>query len=54
MPVMHARDITKAGARGSPEGNLHDVVHLGESRRLLPAGKALCVSHLPKQPMAGD
>src|SRR5450631_1822919 len=31
------------------EINVHDVVHLEESRRLLPAGKAVYVSHLPKQ-----
>src|SRR5580698_11473548 len=81
MPAMCARDITKAGARGSPERrmsfaashtaaspvadraaiiaqlardasieiNVHDVGHLDESRRLLPPGKALFISHLPKQ-----
>jgi len=33
----------------SVEINVHDLVHLEESRRLLPAGKALYVSYLPKQ-----
>src|ERR1700723_1664500 len=83
MPVMYARDITRAGAHGSPdrlsimalaasntavsqvvdraatiaqlaheasiEISVHEIGHLEESRRLLPAGKALYVSHLPKQ-----
>jgi methylenetetrahydrofolate reductase (NADPH) len=48
-----AGDLTAAIAGlardASIEITVHDVVHLQESRRLLPAGKALYVSHLPKQ-----
>src|SRR6266851_2535428 len=41
--------IAELAREASIEINVHDVVHLEESRRLLPAGKALYVSHLPKQ-----
>jgi len=41
--------IAQLAREASIEINVHDVVHLGESRQLLPAGKALYVSHLPKQ-----
>jgi methylenetetrahydrofolate reductase (NADPH) len=41
--------IAQLAREASIEINVHDVVHLEESRRLLPAGKALYVSHLPKQ-----
>jgi methylenetetrahydrofolate reductase (NADPH) len=41
--------IAQLAREASVEINVHDVVHLEEIRRLLPAGKALYVSHLPKQ-----
>src|SRR5258708_27267295 len=41
--------IATLAREASIEMNVHDVVNLEESRRLLPAGKALYVSHLPKQ-----
>ena len=44
--------IAQLARDASIEINVHDVVHLEESRRLLPAGKAMYVSHLPKQPWA--
>jgi methylenetetrahydrofolate reductase (NADPH) len=44
-----AASIAQLACEGSIEINVHDVGHLEESRRLLPAGKAVYVSHLPKQ-----
>jgi methylenetetrahydrofolate reductase (NADPH) len=41
--------IAQLAREASIEITVHDVVHLQESRQLLPAGKALYVSHLPKQ-----
>jgi methylenetetrahydrofolate reductase (NADPH) len=41
--------IARLAREASIEINVHDVVHLEQTRRLLPAGKALYVSHLPKQ-----
>jgi methylenetetrahydrofolate reductase (NADPH) len=41
--------IAQLACEASIEINVHDVGHLEESRRLLPAGKAVYVSHLPKQ-----
>jgi methylenetetrahydrofolate reductase (NADPH) len=41
--------IALLAREASIEINVHDVGHLQESRRLLPAGKAVYVSHLPKQ-----
>jgi methylenetetrahydrofolate reductase (NADPH) len=41
--------IVRLARDASIEINVHDVGHLDESRRLLPAGKAIYVSHLPKQ-----
>jgi methylenetetrahydrofolate reductase (NADPH) len=41
--------IAQLAREASIEINVHDVVHLEESRRLFPAGKALYVSHLPRQ-----
>ena len=49
-PVNDRMDVIALLAReASIEINVHDVAHLEECRRLLPAGKALYVSHLPKQ-----
>src|SRR5882672_940369 len=44
-----AASIAQLACDASIEINVHDVGHLEESRRLLPAGKAVYVSHLPKQ-----
>jgi methylenetetrahydrofolate reductase (NADPH) len=44
-----AANIAQLACEASIEINVHDVGHLEESRRLLPAGKAVYVSHLPKQ-----
>ena len=44
-----ASTIVQLAQEASIEINVHDVGHLEESRRLLPAGKAVYVSHLPKQ-----
>lgn len=44
-----AATITHLAREASIEINVHDVGHLEECRRLLPAGKAVYVSHLPKQ-----
>jgi methylenetetrahydrofolate reductase (NADPH) len=44
-----AASIAQLAREASIEINVHDVGHLEESRRLLPAGKAVYVSHLPKQ-----
>ena len=44
-----AAGIAQLACEASIEINVHDVGHLEESRRLLPAGKAVYVSHLPKQ-----
>ena len=44
-----AASIAQLAREASIEINVHDVGHLEESRRLLPAGKAMYVSHLPKQ-----
>jgi methylenetetrahydrofolate reductase (NADPH) len=44
-----AASIAQLACEASIEINVHDVGHLEESRRLLPAGKAVYVSHLPKQ-----
>jgi methylenetetrahydrofolate reductase (NADPH) len=44
-----AATITQLAREASIEINVHDVVHLEEARRLFPGGKALYVSHLPKQ-----
>src|ERR1700722_20777319 len=41
--------IAQLAREASIEINVHDVGHLDESRRLLPPGKAMYVSHLPKQ-----
>ena len=44
-----AATIARLAREASVEINVHDVVHLEKSRRLLPAGKSLYVSYLPKQ-----
>jgi methylenetetrahydrofolate reductase (NADPH) len=44
-----AAGIAQLACEASIEITVHDVGHLEESRRLLPAGKAVYVSHLPKQ-----
>jgi methylenetetrahydrofolate reductase (NADPH) len=44
-----AATIAQLAREASIEINVHDVVHLEEPRRLFSAGKALYVSHLPKQ-----
>src|ERR1700722_4997267 len=44
-----AATIAQLAHEASIEINVHDIGHLEESRRLLPAGKAVYVSHLPKQ-----
>jgi methylenetetrahydrofolate reductase (NADPH) len=44
-----AATIAQLACDASIEINVHDVGHLEKSRRLLPAGKAVYVSHLPKQ-----
>ena len=44
-----AATIAQLAREASIEINVHDVGHLEECRRLLPAGKAVFVSHLPKQ-----
>ena len=44
-----AAGIAQLACEASIEINVHDVGHLEESRRLLPAGKAVYVSHLPRQ-----
>jgi methylenetetrahydrofolate reductase (NADPH) len=41
--------IAQLAREASIEINVHDVGHLEESRRLLAPGKAIYVSHLPKQ-----
>jgi methylenetetrahydrofolate reductase (NADPH) len=41
--------IAQLAHEASVEINVHDVGHLQESRRLLPEGKAVYISHLPKQ-----
>jgi methylenetetrahydrofolate reductase (NADPH) len=41
--------IAQLARQASVEITVHDIVHLNESRGLLPAGKTLFVSHLPKQ-----
>jgi methylenetetrahydrofolate reductase (NADPH) len=41
--------IAQLAREASIEITVHDVAHLEESRRLLPAGKTLYVSYLPKQ-----
>jgi methylenetetrahydrofolate reductase (NADPH) len=41
--------IAQLAREASIEITLHDMVHLAESRSVLPAGKTLFVSHLPKQ-----
>jgi methylenetetrahydrofolate reductase (NADPH) len=49
-PVIdRAATIAQLAREASIEINVHDTVHLQESRRLLPPGKAIYVSHLPKQ-----
>jgi methylenetetrahydrofolate reductase (NADPH) len=49
-PAEDRADIIAQLARdASVEINVHDVGYLEESRRLLPEGKALYISHLPKQ-----
>jgi methylenetetrahydrofolate reductase (NADPH) len=47
--AVRAAIIAQLAREASIEINVHDVVHLQESRRLLPPGKAMYVSHLPKQ-----
>jgi methylenetetrahydrofolate reductase (NADPH) len=44
-----AEIIAQLACDASVEINVHDLGHLEESRRLLPEGKALYISHLPKQ-----
>src|ERR1700688_2650707 len=41
--------IAQLAREASIEITVHDIVHLEESRSVLPAGKTLFVSHLPKQ-----
>src|SRR5271167_286383 len=41
--------IAQLAREASLEITVHDIVHLEESRDVLPAGKTLFVSHLPKQ-----
>jgi methylenetetrahydrofolate reductase (NADPH) len=50
LPVAdRAAAIAQLARDASVEINAHDIGRLEESRRLLPGGKALYVSHLPKQ-----
>ena len=52
-PVQDRPAIIAQLARdASVEINVHDIGHLEESRRLLPEGKALYISHLPRQQWA--
>jgi methylenetetrahydrofolate reductase (NADPH) len=44
-----AATIAQLARGASVEITMHDLAHLEESRNLLPAGKTLFVSHLPKQ-----
>src|ERR1700722_18962107 len=44
-----AATIAQLAHEASIEINVHDIGHLEESRRLLPAGKAVYISYLPKQ-----
>jgi methylenetetrahydrofolate reductase (NADPH) len=44
-----AETIARLAREASIEINVHDVGHLEQSRRLLPSGKTVYVSHLPKQ-----
>lgn len=44
-----ATTIIQLARNASVEINVHDIGHLEESCRLLPAGKAVYISHLPKQ-----
>jgi methylenetetrahydrofolate reductase (NADPH) len=44
-----AATIAQLAYEASIEINVHDIGHLQESRGLLPAGKAVYVSYLPKQ-----
>jgi methylenetetrahydrofolate reductase (NADPH) len=44
-----AQVIMQLAREASIEITMHDIAHLEESRRVLPAGKALYVSYLPKQ-----
>jgi methylenetetrahydrofolate reductase (NADPH) len=41
--------IAQLAREASIEITVHDIVHLEESRSVLPAGKTLFVSHLPRQ-----
>jgi methylenetetrahydrofolate reductase (NADPH) len=41
--------IARLAREASIEITVHDIVHLQESRSLLPAGKTVYVSHLPRQ-----
>src|SRR5271154_2890419 len=41
--------IAQLAREASIEITVHDIVHLEECRGVLPAGKTLFVSHLPKQ-----
>jgi methylenetetrahydrofolate reductase (NADPH) len=44
-----ASTIAHLARDATVEVNVHDVGHLDESKRVLPAGRALYISHLPKQ-----
>jgi methylenetetrahydrofolate reductase (NADPH) len=44
-----AATIAQLAREASIEITVHDIVHLEESRSVLPPGKTLFVSHLPKQ-----
>src|SRR5271168_2166383 len=44
-----AAALAQLASEASIEITVHDMVHLEESRSVLPAGKTLFVSHLPKQ-----
>lgn len=48
-PEEPVASIAQLAREASIEITVHDIEHLNESRSLLPAGKTLFVSHLPKQ-----
>lgn len=47
--VVHPASIARLARDCSIEMNVQDAPHLGRARALLPAGKKIYVSHLPKQ-----
>lgn len=48
-PVVHPASIARLARECSIEMNVQDAPHLDRARALLPAGKRIYVSHLPKQ-----